>query len=90
MRLSSHDLASAAGITYRQLDHWVRTGLVGSFKQGSGNSRLWGMSDVERVLRMAALTRLGLTPTVAHRAVTDPAFAAELCAALGGEDPVPA
>ena len=41
--------ASAAGITYRQLDYWARTGLVEPTVQsahGSGSQRLYGFRDI--------------------------------------------
>ena len=40
---------AAAGITYRQLDYWARTGLVEPTvraAQGSGTQRLYGFTDV--------------------------------------------
>jgi hypothetical protein len=40
---------AAAGITYRQLDYWARTGLVrtvGRPATGSGTQRLYGFRDV--------------------------------------------
>ncbi|MEC4019869.1 MerR family transcriptional regulator [Streptomyces sp. H27-D2] len=40
---------AAAGITYRQLDYWARTGLVGPSVRpayGSGSQRLYGFRDV--------------------------------------------
>jgi DNA-binding transcriptional MerR regulator len=40
---------SAAGITYRQLDYWARTGLVEPSvraAQGSGTARLYGFRDI--------------------------------------------
>ncbi|MEY2900015.1 MAG: hypothetical protein RL247_181 [Actinomycetota bacterium] len=44
-----HIAASAAGITYRQLDYWARTGLVEptvQSAQGSGSQRLYGFRDI--------------------------------------------
>lgn len=41
--------ANAAGITYRQLDYWARTGLVEPTVQvahGSGSQRLYGFRDI--------------------------------------------
>jgi len=41
--------AGAAGITYRQLDYWARTGLVEPTVQGaagSGTQRLYGFRDI--------------------------------------------
>jgi len=40
---------SAAGITYRQLDYWARTGLVEPgirTASGSGTQRLYGFRDI--------------------------------------------
>ena len=40
---------AAAGITYRQLDYWARTGLVEPSirtAQGSGSARLYGFRDI--------------------------------------------
>ena len=44
-----HIAATAAGITYRQLDYWARTGLVEptvQSAQGSGSQRLYGFRDI--------------------------------------------
>ncbi len=41
--------ATAAGITYRQLDHWARTGLVAPSIRtagGSGTTRLYSLRDI--------------------------------------------
>ena len=41
--------SAAAGITYRQLDYWARTGLVEptvQSAQGSGSQRLYGFRDI--------------------------------------------
>lgn len=41
--------AGAAGITYRQLDYWARTGLIEptvQSAQGSGSQRLYGFRDI--------------------------------------------
>ncbi|MEY3364786.1 MAG: hypothetical protein RL332_586, partial [Actinomycetota bacterium] len=40
---------SAAGISYRQLDYWARTGLVEPSIRpagGSGSTRLYGFRDI--------------------------------------------
>ena len=36
----------AAGITYRQLDYWARTGLVEPSVRSSGTQRLYGFRDI--------------------------------------------
>lgn len=57
--------ASAAGITYRQLDYWARTGLVEPSLcagQGSGSRRLYSFRDilVLQVVKRLLGTGLGL------------------------------
>lgn len=65
---SSRHVADLAGITYRQLDHWTRLGLVRpsiDAVTGSGHHRRWSSHDVAvlRVLATVAgrvpLNRLG-------------------------------
>ena len=44
---------NAAGITYRQLDYWARTGLIEPTvrgAKGSGSQRLYSFQDVKRLL----------------------------------------
>lgn len=50
--------SSAAGITYRQLDYWARTGLAEPTVRdasGSGSNRLYSSEDI---LLLAAISRL--------------------------------
>ena len=55
--LSSVQVCQMAGITYRQLDHWIRCGWIhpqGSEDlPGSGYRRLWTHLDAEIVVRLA-------------------------------------
>lgn len=57
--------ASAAGITYRQLHHWIQQGyieVVGNPQPGSG-ARTFITSDEAYVVRvMARLVRVGIRP----------------------------
>jgi DNA-binding transcriptional MerR regulator len=58
--LSSHEVCRLTGVTYRQLDYWVRTGLVQPHEQahGSGSRRRWTDVDIERVRRLRVAARL--------------------------------
>lgn len=51
----------ATGATYRQLDWWARTGLLGAHHsgRGHGNVRRWTERDRRVVAVMARLTRSG-------------------------------
>lgn len=42
----SHLAAELAGITYRQLDHWTRTGVIPVQTGGSGSRRVWSLDEV--------------------------------------------
>lgn len=53
-----------AGISYRQLDYWCRTGLVvPSVREahGSGSQRLYSRADVVRLLTVRILVDAGLS-----------------------------
>lgn len=50
--LTSNQVCQTVGITYRQLDYWVRTGAVdspGNSHLGSGQRRVWSPEEVERL-----------------------------------------
>lgn len=51
---TSHEAAKEAGVTYRQLDYWVRQGYVVSAKEaaGSGTQRRWTDEDVARLVEI--------------------------------------
>lgn len=71
------EVAAAAGVTYRQADHWARRGLVRTYDEyglpipgganGSGCPRYVTRSEAKHVTRTAALVRAGFTPEVAAR-----------------------
>ena len=55
---------SAAGITYRQLDYWARTGLVEPSVRpahGSGSQRLYGFRDILVLKLVKKLLDLGIS-----------------------------
>lgn len=60
------DVCAAADITYRQLDHWTRSGIVhasGHPSTGHGDARWYRDTDVLRVCVIAALLQAGLSLT---------------------------
>lgn len=56
---SSEEVAVAAGITYRQLDWWVRKGYLTPTVEstGSGVPRQWSLRDLVDVAFFAGLVR---------------------------------
>jgi len=69
--ISAPTMARAAGCSYRQLDHWVRNGIlvpaVGA--HGSGTQRRWSAAQVPLVRLVTRLSALGAPATVLRRAV---------------------
>lgn len=63
-RLTSPELRHAAGITYKQVDYWCRTGLLLSYGGGSsGIDREFDPPEVEVAALLGRLSRLGLSPS---------------------------
>lgn len=59
----STDLCRATGITYRQLDYWVRTGLIPQSSHaasGSGDPRWFSFEDAVRCAVVAKLLAAGI------------------------------
>lgn len=67
----STDLCRATGITFRQLDYWVRTGLIQQSSHptmGSGDPRWFSFDDAVRCATVAKLVHAGLSlSTVRNR-----------------------
>jgi hypothetical protein len=65
--LTTVDVAQLVGVTFRQLDYWLRRGWVPAPNPtpGSGNQRVWTRELVRCAAVMAALVRAGLTPDAA-------------------------
>jgi DNA-binding transcriptional MerR regulator len=64
---------AAAGITYRQLDYWARTGLVEPSVRpaaGSGSQRLYGFSDILVLRVVKRLLDTGISLQQIRSAVT--------------------
>lgn len=59
------------GLSYRQLDFWVRKGYLQPVRSGlgRGHDRMFPASEVRVAAEMAALVSAGLSPAVAHHAV---------------------
>jgi DNA-binding transcriptional MerR regulator len=58
--LTSAEVCRLVGISYRQLDYWVRTGAVespGNKGLGSGQRRHWTSEDVRRLKVVASQIR---------------------------------
>jgi len=71
--LSSHDVTIRAGVTYRQLDHWVRTERIPGVDRlvavGSGVPRRFTETEAAYVELLARLLRIGLNFDVAANAL---------------------
>jgi hypothetical protein len=77
----SREVCELAGITYRMLDHWTRTGRVNAHDArtgrprcpntpawaggGTGHPRTYSQSETAVVVTAAALIRAGFTPDTA-------------------------
>lgn len=63
------DITSAAGITHRQLHHWIRCGWVfpDQSRPGSGTRMTFSPAEFDVVVRAGVLARAGLAPQSALR-----------------------
>lgn len=70
----------ALGVTYRQLDYWVRTGRIRCDEPtpGSGARRVWPPGELEVASRMARLLDAGLSLNAAARVAREPDAEVEL------------
>jgi DNA-binding transcriptional MerR regulator len=78
--VNSAELASAAGISYRQLDTWTTRQHLHPDRRspGSGARRQWTNDEAAVARRMAGLVRAGFTVEAAARLARHPAGAVEL------------
>jgi hypothetical protein len=60
--MNAGDLATNAGITYRQLDYWTRQGWIRHASMGSGKDRDYTSTEVHVAVWMARFVRCGVTP----------------------------
>lgn len=65
------ELAEAAGMTVRALHHYEETGLLTPAARTSGDHRLYGEADIERLYRIRALRGLGMSLEDIRRALDD-------------------
>lgn len=72
-RLGSKQVARLAGIPYRTLDGWLRSGLLicSSPARGTGTRREFSFVDVVRVRVVAQLRRQGVSLQTVRRAVRE-------------------
>lgn len=65
--MRAKDLCAQAGISYRQLDMWTRTGLVAARQdfRGPGNPRHYDVTEARVVIDAGALVRAGMNPNAA-------------------------
>lgn len=68
-RYNAADVPAAIGVTYRQLDYWVRKGYLEpeNVECGSGHQRLFPPDEFAVALTMAHLVRGGFTVDQAAR-----------------------
>ena len=69
MGMSSQEAMNQAGITWRQLDHWTRLGLVRTEERikASGYRRTYVMPEVHIMWVMGRLVRNGFDPSRAAK-----------------------
>lgn len=58
--MNTTDTASQVGVTYRQLDHWIRQGYIHAEAPGSGNPRQLSSHETKVLRHMAALVNAGV------------------------------
>jgi hypothetical protein len=82
---SAFAVAKDCGITYRQMDHWVRLGYLQPGEgHGSGHARQWTRTELGVARDMGLLVKAGLLPAAAHRAARGGRTRAVLSALNGG------
>jgi DNA-binding transcriptional MerR regulator len=61
LRMNVGELASASGLTVRTLHHWDEIGLLRPAERSGAGHRRYSSADVERLYRIVALRRLGMS-----------------------------
>lgn len=64
VKLTSQQLCDMSGISYRQLDYWVRQGWIQPFiaAEGSGTLRLFSIRQAILVCVAGAMAKRGMSP----------------------------
>lgn len=66
-RYIHRDVTAAAGITYRQLDHWCRKGYLRTANDtGSGSQRAFTRTELDVARLMGVLVAVGVHPAAAE------------------------
>jgi DNA-binding transcriptional MerR regulator len=69
---SSKEVLEATGIRYRQLDYWIRCGIVcasGRAATGNGSRRLFTFTDLVEVRAVQKLTASGMRPKALKKCI---------------------
>ncbi len=68
------ELARRAGVSVRTLHHYEDIGILVPSERTDSGHRLYGRADLERLARIVALTRLGLSLEETRQCLEDPRF----------------
>src|SRR4051812_31311939 len=73
--MNTVEVCHRAGITYRQLDYWTRTGRIPGVQRlispGSGSPREWTYREAQYVVVLGRLVKAGVHIDVASKALQD-------------------
>jgi len=69
--MNSLTAAEQAGITYRQMDHWIRRGYIAASCPGSGHEREITERQAAIAKHMGELTKAGMKPAAAAQYARD-------------------
>jgi DNA-binding transcriptional MerR regulator len=84
---SSGDVCRLAGVTYRQLGYWCRTGFIPGVERrspGTGRKRFFSSTQVMLIAYAAALSEAGFTVAAAFEIATRLAYDGEAVVSLAG------
>lgn len=72
--ITSVELCVAADLTYRQVDHWTRTGLLDTFGprfSGQGCHRHYPLPELDKAKALSALIAAGIDLRTAHKHIDE-------------------
>jgi DNA-binding transcriptional MerR regulator len=67
--LGAEEILAGARISYRQLDYWLRSGVLQNKNPGSGRVRHFSRQEAREILAVADLVRQGVQAKAAGRLV---------------------